>query len=326
MDINNLAPIVLFVYNRPNHTKKTLEYLQKNFHSQQSNLFIFSDAPKNKEAESKVKEVRKYIKSIEGFREIYVIERDKNWGLANSVINGVTDIINKYGRVIVLEDDLITSPYFLEFMNQALITYRDRQDIFSITGFSFEKKFMKFDNNYTEDVYLNIRPMSWSWATWSNKWKNIDWEVSDYNEFKGDQNKINKFNSGGTDLAEMLNNQMNNKIDSWYIRWSYYAIMQDLYTIYPKISLVNNLGHDGSGVHCSDNNFHYSHNELNQHGVLKINQNINLDKKIIRNFNKGFNLHSSAEKLIIKLLKFFGLFNFLKKIRSKIKQSHYKWN
>ena len=134
----DLAPIVLFVYNRPWHTKQTIEALRKNELAKDSNLFIYSDEAKNDEARKSVYEVREYIDTIDGFKNITIIKREKNFGLASSIIDGVTKIINKYGKVIVLEDDLITSAYFLNFMNAGLDAFKNRDDIFSITGFSFK--------------------------------------------------------------------------------------------------------------------------------------------------------------------------------------------
>ena len=162
----DLAPIVLFVYNRPDHTRQTVEALQKNELAIDSELFIYSDAAKNENAEQKVNEVREYIKSIDGFKKITIIEREKNWGLANSIIDGVTKIVNEYGKIIVLEDDLVTSPYFLKFMNGALEIYKDEEKVYSITGYSFSDDISLIDTTY----FLSITS-SWSWATWEHKWQ-----------------------------------------------------------------------------------------------------------------------------------------------------------
>lgn len=285
-----LSPIILFVYNRPWHTEQTIEALKKNELAKESELFIFSDGPKNEKAVENVNEVRNYIKKISGFKNITLIEREKNWGLAANIIDGVTYIITKYEKVIVLEDDLVTSPYFLKYMNDALDTYTSRKDVFSITGFSFSSKFMKFPKTYVDDIYLNIRPMSWSWATWLDRWENVDWDIKDYDLFVNRKDKIREFCRGGTDLPRMLKLQMGGKIDSWYIRWTYNAILNKKYTIYPKISHVNNMGHDNSGIHCgSDKNNLYSHNELNYNPNIELNYNIWLNHKIISRFNAAFN-------------------------------------
>ncbi len=301
----SLAPIVLFVYNRPWHTMQTVEALKINQLATESELFIYSDAAKNDQAVEKVLEVRQHIKTIDGFKKITIIEREKNWGLANSIIDGVTTIINKYKKAIVLEDDLLTSPYFLKFMNESLNIFEDREDIYSITGFNFSSKVMPFPKNYDDDIYLNIRPMSWSWATWKNKWDGIDWGVKDYQDFISDSNKIRKFNTGGTDLTDMLIAQMNGRIDSWYIRWCFYLILNNKLTIYPRVSFVNNVGFDNSGVHGhKDNNNILNNPLLNHNPQLILNKNIQLNKKIVNCFNKTFNvkLKSKIKRVIKKLL------------------------
>ncbi|MFA5520095.1 MAG: glycosyltransferase [Spirochaetota bacterium] len=283
--MNRLAPIVLFVYNRPWHTEQTLIALSKNDLANQSILYIYSDGSKTnstKEEVEKIDEVRKLIRTKQWCKEVHVIEREKNWGLADSIVDGVTEIVNRYGKIIVLEDDLVTSPCFLKFMNEALEFYEGEKDIFSITGFSFPQRFMNFKSTGKDDIYFNIRPMSWSWATWEKRWEGIDWDLKDFNAFVSNKRKIKKFNTGGTDLTPMLLSQNRGEIDSWYVRWSYHAIMRNLYTIYPRISFVNNLGHDGSGVHCGNKeNSIYSHHEMNLNSHYNFIKEIKINKKII---------------------------------------------
>ncbi len=164
----DLAPIVLFVYNRPDLTKETLSALKKNTLASESELFIFSDGSKSEKDFDKVNEVRKLIKNINGFKSVRVFENKENKGLANSIIFGVTKIINKYGKIIVLEDDLITSKYFLKFMNEGLNFYKNNKKIGSITGYNKPSHFMKF-KNYDKDLYLSSRFSSWGWATWKDR-------------------------------------------------------------------------------------------------------------------------------------------------------------
>lgn len=300
-----LSPVVLFVYNRPLHTQKTVEALQRNELASDSELYIYSDGPKEtEEAQAAVAEVRRYLKGVGGFNKITVVENSKNLGLANSIINGVTEVIEKYGRAIVLEDDLITSPYFITYMNQALQFYESNKQIFSISGFSFSKEFLKIRPDYTLDVYAHVRPMSWGWGTWLSRWEKADWLVEDYNKFINDSSLVSLFNRGGTDLAHMLSLQKNGCIDSWYIRWCYASFENRALNIYPTMSLVNNIGHDASGVHCGVERKNVrSHNELSRIAKYEFSHDIQLDNQIIRNFNKAFNLRIVRRiKILLKSL------------------------
>lgn len=298
------APIVLFVYNRPDHTRQTIEALQKNELADKSILYVFSDAAKGSKDIKSVDEVRCYVKHVSVFKKTVIIERKKNFGLANSVIEGVSRVIKEYGKVIVLEDDLVTSPYFLKYMNGALDFYHNNESIYSITGFNFSSDFMGFSKDFFDDVYLNIRPMSWSWATWEREWQGIDWNVSDINEFLSSKTRVAEFNQGGTDLTQMLKLQMNGKLDSWYIRWSYNAYLKKKHTIYPTKSLVNNIGHDSTGVHCgTDDKNIYSHTELSNNQNVQFVRNISIRNDVVSSFNKAFNLSfKSKVKAFVKTL------------------------
>ena len=244
-----LAPIVLFVYNRPLHTMQTVKALQQNELAKESELFIYSDAPANEKSVLKVNEVRSFIKSIEGFNKITIIERAENWGLADSIIAGVTEIVNKYGKIIVLEDDLVTSPMFLKFMNEALEMYRDEDTVASIHGYVYPI------NDLPNTFFLKGADC-WGWATWARAWK----------LFEPDGRKLLKeierrnlkkeadFNHSYA-LTKMLKNQIHGKNSSWAIRWFMSTFLKDKLTLYPGKSFVQNMGNDSSGRHSgvSDN-------------------------------------------------------------------------
>jgi len=282
--LNNLAPIVLFVYNRPDHTKQTVEALQNNTFAEDSELFIFSDAAKNEEAERSVQEVRDYLKNIKGFRTISIVEREKNWGLANSIIDGVTSVIQKYKKVIVMEDDLVTSTTFLTYMNNALNTFQTRLDIFSVTGFNYPKSILPVPKDYNEDIYLSHRCMSWSWGTWIDRWEKVDWDINDFQSLSSNKSKINHFNKGGEDLFPMLQSQMSGKIDSWAIRFCYAHSIHNAYCVYPTNTLIINEGFDGSGVHCGkDNTTNYDKITFSN-SVVNLNQQIEINPDIAANF------------------------------------------
>jgi hypothetical protein len=304
--LNNLAPIALFVYNRPWHTQQTVEALQRNTLAIESEIFIFSDAPKNEKAVDNVNDVRKYIQTIDTFKKVTIIERDENWGLAKSIIQGVTEIINEYGKIIVLEDDLITSEQFLAYMNMALKQYEESDSIFSITAFSFSENFLNIPKGYTEKIYLHPRPMSWSWATWKNRWEICDWEISDYKYLKQDNYFINQFKRIGPDLPKMLELQMNKKIDSWYVRFCYSAYKSRMLTVYPINSLISNIGHDGTGVHCTvDESNKYTNsfnNPIQQVDELFLPEEIHLNEKIVSRFNKNFIPKNIMIRVFRKLL------------------------
>jgi len=240
-----LTPIILFVYNRPWHTKQTIESLQKNELAKDSDLFIYSDAPKIEDSIKKVEEVRAYIKTVIGFKNIIIIERYKNFGLAKNIIEGVTEVVEKYGKIIVLEDDLVTSKYFLKFMNEALNFYNDIDKIFVVSGYSHDVKLSK---GYDFDVYTSYRSSSWGWATWKDRWSEIDWDIKDYPEFIKNKEKVKKFDKSGN-LSGMLKDQMEGRIDSWAIRRTYSQFKLGKYTVFPVVSLLKNIGMDGSGTH-----------------------------------------------------------------------------
>ncbi len=255
-----LAPIILFTYNRPWHTQRTVEALQKNELANKSELFIYSDAPKDEHARENVARVREYIRTVRGFKKVTIAKRSRNWGLADSIIDGVTKAVNEYGRVIVLEDDLVTSPYFLKFMNEGLEFYQDNPEIMSISGYTLPPTCMRFPKNFTDDIYLNYRNSSWGWATWADQWSLVDWGVRDYHQFVNNSHQQKLFNRGGDDLTGMLKSQMEGEIDSWAIRFSYAHFRQGMYSICPRHSYVNNIGHDGTGTHCGET--HIFENDL----------------------------------------------------------------
>lgn len=242
----SLSPIILFVYKRLWHTRQTIQSLQKNKLAEESDLYIFSDGPKRPSEKDQVDEVRNYINSITGFKEVIIRQSDINLGLANSVISGISKVIREHKKVIILEDDLIISPNFLKFMNESLNFYEDNQKIFSISGYSFPIK-IPFD--YTKDIYILPRSSSWGWGTWSNRWKIVDWDVKDYQTFLNDKNIQRLFNLAGDDLSPMLKAQMNSQIDSWAIKWAYAHFKEKAYCLFPIRSKILNIGTDKSGTH-----------------------------------------------------------------------------
>lgn len=235
---NNYAPICLFTYNRLAETKKTIEALQKNFLANESRLYIYSDAGRTKEDVNKVSKVRDYLRSISGFKSVKIFESLINKGLANSVITGVSKTLKSHNSVIVLEDDLVTSPNFLDFLNQSLKFYEDDNKIFSVSGYTLNLPSLPGDN----DCYFGYRASSWGWGIWSNRWQVIDWDVADYEKFKRNKISQKKFRRGGSDLPRMLSNQMSGRIDSWAIRFCYHQFCNNLITVFPTSSKLISIG------------------------------------------------------------------------------------
>ena len=239
-----LAPIILFVYNRPEHTKKTINALKLNKLASESTLFIFADGNKNVKDRNSVNEVRSYISTITGYKEINITLRDENLGLADSVISGVTEVIEKYGKAIVLEDDIVTSTYFLKFMNEALNFYEKDKRIYSISGYNFP---IEIPKEYQHKIYISPRPSSWGWATWKNRWEKVDWNPIEITLLKNKRSLNSLMDKAGKDLAPMLLKSVEGKINSWSARFTYSQIKNETYSIFPVKSLVKNIGADATG-------------------------------------------------------------------------------
>lgn len=251
----NIAPIILFVYNRPNHTRKTLNALADNVLAKKSNLYIFSDGPKDDTHYSLVCEVREIIseKKYERlFKSVIINNSNNNKGLANSIIEGVTDVFEFHPKVVVLEDDLVTSIDFLSYMNQALSFYETNQNIGCISGYSPIKSL-----KLKEDVYITNRNCSIGWATWKNNWESVDWNVADYYDFKKSKIKRNIFNRYGFDRSVRMDNHFKSKTHSWSIRLGFSLAMQNKFTVYPKISKLIHIGWDGTGTNTYKKNSAY---------------------------------------------------------------------
>jgi len=242
-----LSPIILFVYNRLNHTKQTIKALQKNKLAKESELFIYSDAAKDEEIKQSVDEVRKYIQTVDGFKKVTIIEREKNLGLADSIIDGVTTIINEYGKIIVLEDDLVTSPYFLKFMNDALEFYKDEKKVWHISGWNYP-----IYSNMSCQVFLWKKMNCWGWATWEDRWQSFEKSPEKLTK-EFDKEMILEFNLNGKEnnWNQVLNN-INGKINTWAVFWHTTIFKNNGLCVNPEISFVSNIGHDGSGIHCGN--------------------------------------------------------------------------
>jgi len=247
MDTNDLAPITLFTYNRPEHTRKTLNALAKNDLAEQSQLFIFCDGPKSDATGDdikKIEQVRELVDAYDWPGNKSVIKRDKNWGLADSIVNGVTEIVDEYGKIIVLEDDLIVSSTFLSFMNEALSIYKTSNRVYQISGYMVPHRLP------LKKVRFLRAPGSWGWGTWKDRWNGFTLD-DDIALNSVEKSKIEKFNIDGSyPHYKHLKKNYLNEMDSWAVKWYAHIFKSRGICMYPSKSLVRNIGHDSSGVHC----------------------------------------------------------------------------
>lgn len=275
------APIILFAYIRLDTLQKTVLALQNNYLATQSDLFVFVDGPKNEEQKQKQKPLIEFLQSVDGFKSVHIEYSEVNKGLDPSIIAGVSSVIDKYGRAIVLEDDIVTTANFLDYMNQALNTYESDEKVMSISGFGLDVYKPK---EYESDVYLFGRSTSWGWATWKDRWNSIDWEIKDWAEFKSDKHAIREFKKrGGSDMFSMLKTCMDGG-GMWDIRFCYNMFKQNRFSIIPFSSKVENVGFNDLATHCKTvkyNRFKYTlDTSLKRKFIMPAD--LQLDNKIIK--------------------------------------------
>lgn len=275
------APIAVFGYNRIEKLKACVSELEKCELASESELYIFCDGCKGDKDRDRVEAVHEWAQEYSGpFKSVTHKIRSQNAGLAVSIISGVTDLMDKYGKVIVIEDDLIVSPYFLRYMNEGLDFYKNNKQIWAMASYGYDLKALK---KYDHDIYYGYRASSWGWASWKDRWDTVDWEVSDYQQLMEDKKAQKKFCRGGRDLLTYLTMQMNGQSDSWAIRWNYAASQQDMLTVYPKLGLVSNHGFDGSGTHSGKSGYKEVLNQGKNGYDIKF-ENLEMDKRITREF------------------------------------------
>lgn len=238
----DLAPIALFVYNRPLHTKKVLEALENNVLASESTVYIFCDGPKENSTldnQKNIAKVRELVKKKNWCKSTVITERKINMGLVSNVIEGIDKVIEKHGKIIVLEDDLITSPYFLKYCNDALKMYEKEYNVYSINGFQFP-----FDVKVLDTFLCPLATSSWGWATWKDRWDVFNENIEN-KEFIQNHSLVKaRFNFAGYDYASMLDNK-----NSWAIKWYYSVFLRNGLGLFPTKSLVTNIGFDGTGEH-----------------------------------------------------------------------------
>ncbi|MDR1742816.1 MAG: glycosyltransferase [Dysgonamonadaceae bacterium] len=295
----SLAPIILFVYNRPSHTRLTIEALLNNRLASESDLWVFADGSKGEKDRKGVNEVRKTVRAIDGFKSIQIIENESNVGLANNIIKGVTQVVNERGKVIVVEDDLITSPYFLTFMNKGLDFFANEEKVGHIQGYSYPVP-------QFPEAFLTKWIGSWGWATWKRAWQyfNPDGQAL-MDELKRRKLTRNFDFDGKYPYTQMLQRQIDGANNSWAIRWFASAYLQGMLSLNAGRSLVRNIGFDNSGVHCNDDNIYNTtlYGKEVCIDITRIEEDLTARKLIKKFHGRTFSLQAKIRRRINRFLR-----------------------
>lgn len=261
----DLAPILLFVYNRPQHVRQLVTSLLANAEATQSTLYVYADDAKDERDQAAVEEVRGLIHNINGFASVSIVEREENWGLARNVIDGVSTVVKKHGRVIVLEDDLVVAPYFLRFMNEALETYKDEPKVGHIQACDYTQ------DPTLPDTFLIKWTGSWGWATWNRAWQLFNPDGATLLRELETRKLTKTFDFNGKyGYTRMLRRQVEGLNNSWAIRWNASLFLHDVLSLNVGKALVQNNGFDGSGTNCGGGGLYASNLWLKPLEVKKI--------------------------------------------------------
>lgn len=294
---NELAPIGVTVYARLEHLRRAIDALKNNALASQSELYVFSDAPRPGD-ESRVAEVRNYIRTIEGFKSVRIVEREKNGRVENSR-GGINALLSDYGKVIFLAEDIVAAPGFLTFMNKALKRYECNERVFSVSGYSPP---LKIPDSYQHDVFFLRRFSGWGFGTWEDRFSHIKYmSPAEYEKFASNRARAREFiRGGGADMMRMLKRDAYGEIDAGDVKAMYAQFLKDQYTVYPVQSLVRNIGHDGTGTHC--NNTSRFDVVLSDKTAFELPDKVFLDKRIVK-ANRVFRAMYSPKKIISKILR-----------------------
>lgn len=247
-----LYPIILFAYNRPWHTEQVLRALKNNQLADQSHLIVFVDGPKitaTTEQRRNIEEVRQVVKKEKWCGSVEYHIAETNIGCRNSIIAGISQVLSIYEAAIVLEDDIVTSPYFLKYMNLTLNYYKERKSVFSVSGHNLPESKLQIPDDYAYDVYVSYRLLNWGWGTWADRWFQTNWDKTFIPAFLAKSQQVKAFNRGGDDLSRMLLEEFEGKSDAWDIQFAYTHFVNHAISIVPCHSYIQNIGLDGTGTH-----------------------------------------------------------------------------
>lgn len=316
MNINSIlpAPIAIFAFNRPDHLRRTLEALAANELAAKSHVTFFCDGPRTAEEKIKTNAVRTIARAAQGFASVKVVERTQNMGCAAAVIDGLKQMFAHHEKLIVIEDDILTSPYTLRFLNDGLDFYENKKTVFNISAWSPPAKIFPIPKEYPYDVYAVQRFECWGWASWRDRFQNIDWGVTDYEKFKESPLLRRAFNRGGEDLSPMLDMQMDGKINSWAIRAAYTCFKNGQVGILPVFSYSTNIGME-SGTHCTDKNSNLDNDVTKAKKKIEFIETIFCDEEMQKLFRKVY-----AKSILSRLTSFIN-----PEIKKKIKHTFKKY-
>ncbi|CAK7052031.1 MAG: hypothetical protein DELT_01086 [Desulfovibrio sp.] len=282
------APIIVFPYNRPEHFCRTIQSLRENDLSAVSDLYIYSDGPKDAIAAPGVASVRALCSAITGFRSVSVVEREQNLGPCESFRRGISETLLSHDSAIIFDDDTICSPQTLTYFNTCLDLYRDRPGVFSITGWCPPPTLLQITENYPYDIFFMPRNGSWGWAIWRDRWNMIDWDLHDYEQFRRQEVLVRAFAECGEDLPQMLEAQYTGSINTWDIQICYAQFKHHALTVYPVTSYTANIGLDGSGTHFKEKGSRFSSELKAVPDIPRLPEHIFVDPAIAAAFRKVY--------------------------------------
>jgi len=275
---NNRPGVAIFAFNRPNHLKKTLKSLSQNLNANNYDIFIFCDGPKNNSDKKKIKEVRKISKNYGNFKSKKYFFRKANYGLYNSLKYGISKVLKLKKSVIILEDDIITNKYFLNFMFNALNFFNNQKNIGSVTGYSYA--------NCDQDMFLSQRHASWGWGTWRHVWDKMKWDNKYIKKYMKKKNFKKEFNRAGNDMHQLLEEQLDGQIDTMDIIFNFNCFIKKKFCVCPKNSMLYNIGLDGTGIHCKKNDKVF--NNFDKNFYPNNYKKLKVENKILKNIYNSF--------------------------------------
>ena len=300
-----MAPVLIVTYDRLEHLRKTITSLRNNIYAEQTDLFIASDFQRSGSEANKVAAVRSYLKSIDGFKSVMVFERDKNFGAVENCLSALRVIFDRYDRFIILEDDIVTAPGFLKFINQAFEKYGANERVFSITGYCPP---IEVPSSYHYDAFFLGRMSAWGCGFTKERYESV-LEISrkEFDEFAANKKLSRAFvKGGGKDLLVMLKDVAYGSLDARDVRGMYTQFMKDQYTVYPTQSLVLNIGFDGTGIHCGKTDrFDVA---LSDKTTFRFPDDVVVDQRIVESNLEFRAVPSYARRLMGKLLRIYERF------------------